>query len=111
MDGLTYFCSVVSFLNYSVPVSFALMDKNKSWPKVQSSKIESLQLNSIMNILCESCFQVIPAIKSRCLGIRVPAPSNEDIVNVISNVAKKEGCSLPNELAQRIAEKSNRNLR
>ena len=39
------------------------------------------------------------------------APSAEDIVSVISNVAKKEGCNLPNELAHRIAEKSNRNLR
>jgi replication factor C subunit 3/5 len=55
--------------------------------------------------------QVIPAIKSRCLGIRVAAPSVEDVVSVISNVAKKEGCNLPNELAHRIAEKSNRNLR
>ncbi len=54
---------------------------------------------------------MIPAIKSRCLGIRVAAPSAEDIVNVISTVAKKEGCSLPNQLANRIAEKSNRNLR
>ena len=56
-------------------------------------------------------FQVIPAIKSRCLNIRVPAPSHEDVVRVIQSVAKKEGCNLPTELAQRIAKKSNRNLR
>ena len=30
---------------------------------------------------------------------------------MISQVAKKEGCNLPKELAGRIAEKSNRNLR
>lgn len=55
--------------------------------------------------------QVIPAIRSRCLNIRVPAPSLDDIVTVIQSVAKKEGCNLPGPLAKRIAEKSKRNLR
>ena len=54
---------------------------------------------------------MIPAIRSRCLGIRVSAPSREEIVNVLTNVAKKEGCNLQSELAKRIADKSNRNLR
>ena len=39
------------------------------------------------------------------------APSLEDVASVITKVAKKEGCSLPPQLAQRIAEKSKRNLR
>merc|ERR1712107_933240 len=53
----------------------------------------------------------IPAIRSRCLAVRVAAPSHQDIVTAITVVAKKEGCSLPKELASRIAEKSGRNLR
>ncbi|XP_075215185.1 replication factor C subunit RfC38 isoform X2 [Lycorma delicatula] len=51
-------------------------------------------------ILCaNSTSQVIPAIKSRCLGIRVSAPTSNEIVSILQ------------ELAERIAEKSDRNLR
>ncbi|OXB81430.1 UNVERIFIED_CONTAM: hypothetical protein H355_001647 [Colinus virginianus] len=50
-------------------------------------------------------------IQSRCLTVRVPAPSIEDICHVLSSVCKKEGLTLPQELAQRLAEKSGRNLR
>ena len=63
-------------------------------------------------ILCvNSTSRVIPAIKSRCLGIRVPAPSHEEIVNILNHICQKEGLQLPVELAQSIAEKSDRNLR
>lgn len=63
-------------------------------------------------ILCaNSTSKVIPAIRSRCLGVRVAAPSVEQIVQVLQNVCKKEGLCLPLDLAKRIAEKSNRNLR
>ncbi len=39
------------------------------------------------------------------------APTNKEVISIIQNVAKKEGCTLPDELAERIAEKSGRNLR
>merc|ERR1712025_1115030 len=55
--------------------------------------------------------KVIPAIRSRCLAVRVPAPTMEEVSTVITSIAKKEGCNLPSQLATRIAEKSNRNLR
>lgn len=36
-------------------------------------------------ILCvNSTSRVIPAIKSRCLGIRVSAPTNEDIIGILN---------------------------
>jgi replication factor C subunit 3/5 len=36
-------------------------------------------------ILCvNSTSRVIPAIKSRCLGIRVAAPTNEEIIDVLN---------------------------
>ncbi|KAI7815613.1 replication factor C subunit 3 [Rhyzopertha dominica] len=63
-------------------------------------------------ILCaNSISRVIPAVRSRCLSIRVPAPSIDDICSVLHMVCKKEGLSLPSDLAKRIAEKSDRNLR
>ena len=39
------------------------------------------------------------------------APTHQEIVYVLTVIAKKEGLQLPLELALRIAEKSNRNLR
>merc|ERR1712111_301670 len=46
-------------------------------------------------LMANSTSKVIPAIKSRCLGIRVSAPSRDEIITVLTNVAKKEGCNLP----------------
>ncbi|KXJ11265.1 replication factor C subunit 3 [Exaiptasia diaphana] len=62
-------------------------------------------------LCCNSTSKVIPAIRSRCLGIRVAAPSLDEISQILHFVCKKEGLSLPGELAKRIAEKSGRNLR
>lgn len=63
-------------------------------------------------ILCTtSISRVIPAIRSRCLCVRVPAPTIQDISTILTSVCSKESLSLPEELAIRIAEKSNRNLR
>lgn len=63
-------------------------------------------------ILCaSSTSRVIPAIRSRCLSIRVPSPKESEIIAVLQNTCKKEGLNLPLELAKRITEKSERNLR
>lgn len=62
-------------------------------------------------LCCNSTSKVIPAIRSRCLGIRVAAPKSEQICQALQNVCKKEGLTLPLELGSRIAEKSNGNLR
>lgn len=63
-------------------------------------------------ILCvNSTSRVIPAVKSRCLSIRVAAPSVNEIVGILQNICSNEELELPSELAKRLAEKSNRNLR
>ncbi|XP_071448230.1 replication factor C subunit 3 isoform X2 [Hetaerina americana] len=63
-------------------------------------------------ILCtESTSRVLPAIRSRCLSVRVPAPTINDITSVLQTVCNSEGLTLPDELAERIAVKSRRNLR
>uniref|UniRef100_A0A3Q3WB82 AAA+ ATPase domain-containing protein n=1 Tax=Mola mola TaxID=94237 RepID=A0A3Q3WB82_MOLML len=63
-------------------------------------------------ILCStSTSKVIGPIRSRCLAIRVPLPSTEEVCNVLSAVCKKESLILPPELAKQISEKSGRNLR
>lgn len=62
-------------------------------------------------LCCNSTSKVIGPIRSRCLAIRVPLPSTEEVCSVLTMVCKKEGLLLPPELAKQISEKSGRNLR
>lgn len=62
-------------------------------------------------LCCNSTSKVIPAIRSRCLGVRVGAPTEAEIVQILQSTCKKENLTLPPELAKNIAAKSNRNLR
>ncbi|GBG79245.1 hypothetical protein CBR_g29296 [Chara braunii] len=62
-------------------------------------------------LCCNSASKVIEAVRSRCLSVRISAPSNEDVMSVLRHVAKKENLVLPSSLAGRIAHHSNRNLR
>ncbi|XP_055807270.1 replication factor C subunit 3 [Solanum dulcamara] len=63
-------------------------------------------------ILCSnSSSKVTEAVRSRCLNVRINAPMEEEIVNVLEFIAKKEGLQFPQGFATRIVEKSNRNLR
>lgn len=63
-------------------------------------------------ILCaSSACRVLEPIRSRCLAIRVPAPSEEDVSRVLQAIARREKFLLPSELAYRIAVASGRNMR
>ena len=83
-------------------------------------------------LCCNSSSKVTEAVRSRCLNLRVGAPSEEQvrsikttiqftarflmirgyqIVSVLEFIAKKESLQLPRALACRIASLSNRNLR
>lgn len=62
-------------------------------------------------MVAESITKVLEPLRSRCLGIRVALPAKSDIAFVLKSVAQKEGITLPDTLAQRIAETSGRNLR
>lgn len=58
-----------------------------------------------------SCPQVIEPVRSRCLCIRVAAPSVEVVAGQLQHVAAREKLSLPDALAQRLAAGCDRNLR
>lgn len=63
-------------------------------------------------ILCCDCpSKLIAPLRSRCLGVRVSAPTVDEITGVLQKVAKKESINLPESLAVNIARESNRNLR
>jgi len=81
-------------------------------------------------MVCNSTSKVIDPLRSRCLSIRVAAPTNQEvllyiyfdkakkgthitrqIVEMLTKISKKEGFQLPPELALEIAKSSGRNLR
>lgn len=62
-------------------------------------------------LCCESSSRVLGPVKSRVLPIRVPAPTEQEICDVLQFVAAKETIVLPEEMAVQIAGKSGRNLR
>lgn len=62
-------------------------------------------------LICNSPSKIIEPVRSRCLAIRVPAPSHEDIAQLLMSVAKRESCQCPHELAMKISLHSDRNVR
>lgn len=60
---------------------------------------------------CNSTSKVLEPVRSRCLAIRVPAPSPEDVCSVLQLIAKKESLVVPTELITHIAELAKGNLR
>eukprot|EP00055_Hartaetosiga_balthica_P015969 m.98380 g.98380 ORF g.98380 m.98380 type:complete len:355 (+) comp9009_c0_seq1:108-1172(+) len=62
-------------------------------------------------LICNSSSQVLAPIRSRCLGVRVGAPKEDEIVDILMQVGKSEGCRISQEFAQRVVKASHRNLR
>merc|ERR1712048_50499 len=62
-------------------------------------------------LLCETASKIIAPLRSRCLAIRVAAPGAEQVRDALLKVAAAEKQKVPAELAQRIAVKTNRDLR
>ena len=50
-------------------------------------------------------------MRSRCLGIRMPAPSQQEIMGILTATCGKEGLVLPLPVAAKVAAQSGRNLR
>lgn len=55
--------------------------------------------------------QVLEPVRSRCLCIRVPAPSEPEVMDVLMQVSNKEELALPEQLAARIVAMSGRDVR
>jgi len=63
----------------------------------------------LMNCQCIS--KVIEPLKSRCLLVRVPAPSYEEVENVCKKIMTHESATVSKEKLREIALKSKRNMR
>lgn len=73
--------------------------------------MEKYMANCRLILCCESVSKVIDPLRSRCLAIRVPAPTKNEIIDTLNTIAIKENTNLPPKFADRIADKCNRNLR
>ncbi|PFH48753.1 hypothetical protein AMATHDRAFT_149151 [Amanita thiersii Skay4041] len=69
-------------------------------------------MSNMRIILCaNSTSRLIAPIKSRCLLIRVAAPSDDDMCDVLQYVAKRVGFDLPPDAADKVVEDSSGNMR
>lgn len=62
-------------------------------------------------LICDTPSKIIDPVRSRCLGIRVPSPSNDEIADILVDVSKTEQSLCPRELALRVSIQSEKNLR
>ncbi|KAG0475658.1 hypothetical protein HPP92_015344 [Vanilla planifolia] len=62
-------------------------------------------------LCCNSSSRVTEAVRSRCLNVRLNAPTVEQIIEVLELIGKKESLQLPPGFAARIAAQSNRSMR
>lgn len=73
--------------------------------------MEKYSPNLRLILLANSTANIIAPIRSRTLLVRVPAPTHEEICDVLAVSAKKEGWPEAKGLHLRIAQESGRNLR
>lgn len=74
--------------------------------------MEKYSKNIRLIMLCDSMSNIIPPIKSRCLMVRTPAPSNEAMAEILEKVCQAEGVSVESaQVLEKIAVFSNGNLR
>lgn len=73
--------------------------------------MEKYSPNLRLILLANSTANIIAPIRSRTLLVRVAAPTEEEICQVLTRSGKKEGWSVVPEVNERIAKESGRNLR
>ena len=73
--------------------------------------MEKYSPNLRLILLANSTANIIAPIRSRTLLVRVAAPTEQEICDVLAKLGKKEGLVVAKGLDMRIAKESGRNLR
>jgi replication factor C subunit 3/5 len=60
---------------------------------------------------CNSLTKIIPPIRSRCLSIRIPCPTEMDIKNILVNIKQSENIIVNDKQIDAIVNASDRNIR
>lgn len=95
-------------------MTFVLYDAHKLTLGAQAALRRTLEkyANKIRVIMiCETLGTLIPALKSRCLLLRVKAPNNEEVGRVLEKLAKAEGMKDYPKYQQNLLKGSHRNVR
>lgn len=62
-------------------------------------------------LCCTSLNKIIEPVVSRCMVIRLPAPTSKQLVPILQNVAARESFQINDNFCKLLAEKSDRNVR
>ncbi|XP_050383080.1 uncharacterized protein LOC126799856 [Argentina anserina] len=62
-------------------------------------------------LCCENDDDIVESVKNRCKVIKLDPPVNQEITEVLDQIARKENIDLPISFAKKIAHKSKQNLR
>ena len=96
-------------------LTFVIYDGEFLTLKAQASLRRTMEKYSSkirLIFVCSSIGSLIPAIKSRCLVIRNPAPSEKEILSILKNIVKREGQTTINETnLEQVVSHNNRNIR
>ena len=64
-----------------------------------------------MILLCKNIHKLIMPIRSRCINLRVPAPTNDHIADVLVSIARENHLDVSEEIIGKILQTSGRNMR
>ncbi|MCP9258523.1 Replication factor C subunit 3 [Dirofilaria immitis] len=56
-------------------------------------------------LCCDSVSKIIDPLKSRCLAVRVAAPSDDDVAEAVRFVCKQENISIPENIVAAVVQK------
>lgn len=73
--------------------------------------MEKYMSNLRLFLVCQHLGKIIEPLQSRCILVRIPAPSDEVISHMLGRVAKDQGFSLPPQVTQQITTYAEGNLR
>lgn len=73
--------------------------------------LECFVKTSRVILICQQLSALIPPLKSRCVAVRVPLPTEDEIIKVLANVVSQEQLSFKENDLRRIATQAKRNLR
>lgn len=73
--------------------------------------MEKYMANCRIIMTCTCLSKVIMPIRSRCLSLRIPSPSSEDIRKLLKDIKSKENLTTNDRMIDSIVDNSNRNVR
>mmetsp|Transcript_19393 Transcript_19393/g.54011 ORF Transcript_19393/g.54011 Transcript_19393/m.54011 type:complete len:357 (-) Transcript_19393:286-1356(-) len=62
-------------------------------------------------MICSNISKVLDPVRSRCICVRVPAPTDEQMAQLLKHVAHSEKLTVPSPFASRLVVQSDRNMR